>query len=55
MDALSQPTLDARITEALPWLLREYAGKVNWTWLVRQAKLRNLQNRMGFVTQLAME
>ena len=53
MDALSQPTLDARTTEALPWLVRQYAGDLDWTWLVRQAKLRNLQNRMGFLFQLA--
>jgi transcriptional regulator with XRE-family HTH domain len=53
LNALSQPTVDARITEALPWLVREYAGTMDWCWLVRQAKLRNLQNRLGFLVQLA--
>jgi len=51
MDALAQPTLDARVTDALPWLVRQYAGELDWPWLVRQAKLRNLQNRLGFLTQ----
>jgi hypothetical protein len=26
---------------------------LDWTWLVRQAKLRNLQNRLGFLTEVA--
>jgi transcriptional regulator with XRE-family HTH domain len=53
LSALSQPTVDARITEALPWLAREYADTSSWSWLVQQAKLRNLQNRLGFLIQLA--
>ncbi len=52
LNALSQPTVDARITEALPWLAREYADTLDWPWLVQQAKLRNLQNRLGFLIQL---
>ncbi len=52
LDALSQPTVDARVAEALPWLAREYARTIDWSWLVRQAKLRNLQNRLGFLIQL---
>jgi len=53
LNALSQPTLDARVTEALPWLARGYANSVDWSWLVQQAKLRNLQNRLGFLVQLS--
>jgi transcriptional regulator with XRE-family HTH domain len=52
LNALSQPTVDARVTEALPWLAREYADTMDWPWLVEQAKLRNLQNRLGFLIQL---
>lgn len=52
LSALSQPTVDARVTEALPWLAREYADTMDWSWLVEQAKLRNLQNRLGFLLQL---
>jgi len=54
LDALSQPTLDARVAEALPWVTRRYAAELDWAWLVRQAKLRNLQNRLGFLTDLAL-
>jgi transcriptional regulator with XRE-family HTH domain len=53
LNALSQPTVDARVTEALPWLAREYADSLDWSWLVQQAKLRNLQNRLGFLVQLS--
>lgn len=53
LNALSQPTVDARVTEALPWLAREYADSLDWSWLVRQAKLRNLQNRLGFLVHLS--
>ena len=53
LNALSQPTLDARVTEALLWLAREYADSLDWPWLVQQAKLRNLQNRLGFLVRLS--
>jgi len=50
--ALSQDDLEARLVEALPWLVLRY-----WTldreWLVREAKLCDLQNRLGFVVSLA--
>lgn len=48
---LSQPDADARIVDALPWVVRHCAAKMNFPWLVRQAKLRNLQNRLGFLLQ----
>jgi transcriptional regulator with XRE-family HTH domain len=44
---------DARVVGALPWLVRRYAGKMDLDWLVRQARLQNLQNRLGFVLQTA--
>jgi len=50
--ALAQQDLEARLVEALPWLLLKYAD-VDRDWLVKEAKLRNLQNRLGFVTSLA--
>jgi transcriptional regulator with XRE-family HTH domain len=55
LDTLSQPDVDARVAEGLPWLAREYAGAVDWPRLVQQAKLRNLQNRLGFLIQLAID
>jgi transcriptional regulator with XRE-family HTH domain len=52
LDALAQDRLEARLFEALPWLVLNY-----WTmdakWLVEQAKLHDLQNRLGFVVSLA--
>ena len=52
LDALDRPDLDARLVEALPWLPLHYP-EMNWEWLTAQAKLRNRQNRLGFVTALA--
>ena len=52
LSALAQDELEARLVEALPWLLLRY-GNVEHEWLVREAKLRDLQNRLGFVVSLA--
>lgn len=53
LSVLSQHDADSRVVETLPWLVRHYAGQMNFPWLVRQAKLGSLQNRMGFVLQAA--
>jgi hypothetical protein len=45
----------ARVTEALPWLLVTFADGLDWKWVVDQAKLANLQNRLGFLVDLAQE
>ncbi len=50
---LSAPDADARVIEAVPWLIKHHALHKDFSWLVRQAKLRNLQNRLGFVLQLS--
>ncbi len=50
--ALVQEELDPRVVEALPWLLFSY-WDLDRTWLVRQAKLHDVQNRLGFLTSLA--
>lgn len=57
LDALSQSTLEARVTEALPWLLTNYANMsdTNRDWLLEQARVRNLTNRLGFVVTLAKQ
>jgi hypothetical protein len=41
------------LCEALPWVARHYAAEVDWEWLVRQAKLHDFQNRLGFLLELA--
>ena len=50
--ALDAPDLEARLAEALPWLLLAFAD-LDATWLVREAKLHDLQNRLGFLTTVA--
>jgi transcriptional regulator with XRE-family HTH domain len=52
--ALNKPDLDSRITEGLPWLALNYAD-LDWKWLVRNAKLHDRQNRLGFTVSLARE
>jgi hypothetical protein len=49
--------LEARLVEALPWLLTNYGNmsEANRDWLVDQAKLQDLTNRLGFVVTLAKE
>ncbi len=46
--ALVQEELDPRVVEALPWLLLKY-WDMSPSWLGEQAKLHDLQNRLGFV------
>jgi hypothetical protein len=53
-DALDQSELDARVAERLPWLALIYVD-MDWDWLVRNAKLRDRQNRLGFAVSLACE
>ena len=50
---LGQADVDARMMEAMPWLVRQFSEEMNFAWLVRQAKLRNLQNRLGFVLAMS--
>jgi transcriptional regulator with XRE-family HTH domain len=53
LSILSAADVDPRVVEGLPWLVREYAARIDFAWLVRHAKLRNLQNRLGFLLQVA--
>ncbi|MGA3054837.1 MAG: helix-turn-helix transcriptional regulator [Candidatus Korobacteraceae bacterium] len=50
--ALAQDDLESRVTEALPWLLLRYP-EMDRDWLLQQARLHNLSNRLGFVVGLA--
>jgi transcriptional regulator with XRE-family HTH domain len=52
MTGLAQRNLEARLVEALPWLLLHYP-EMDQDWLVDQARRNNLQNRLGFVVSLA--
>ena len=51
---LRRPHVEARLAEALPWVLVHYAN-LDWEWLVAQAKQHDVQNRLGFVVTLARE
>jgi transcriptional regulator with XRE-family HTH domain len=51
---LSLDELDPRVAEALPWLLLRYAG-LDERKLADAAKLKDLQNRLGFVVALARQ
>lgn len=52
--ALNESDLDMRVVEGLPWLAFTFA-ELNWDWLVRNAKLHDRQNRLGFSVTLARE
>jgi transcriptional regulator with XRE-family HTH domain len=53
--ALWQDNLAARVTEALPWLLLQYAEMSDPAkqWMLNHARLYGLTNRLGFVVSLA--
>jgi len=54
LGALGQDELEPRLVEALPWLVLRYST-LDWGWVVREAKMHDLQNRLGFVVGLARQ
>jgi transcriptional regulator with XRE-family HTH domain len=52
--ALQTHDLEPRLSEALPWVVWRYPD-LDWDWLVPEAKLHDLQNRLGFVVSLARQ
>jgi transcriptional regulator with XRE-family HTH domain len=52
--ALRQANLESRVAEALPWILMQHTD-LDWEWLVRETKLADVQNRLGFVVTLARQ
>jgi transcriptional regulator with XRE-family HTH domain len=53
VSALAQSNLEARVAEALPWVVLRYPD-LPFDWLVREARVHNLQNRLGFVVTLGL-
>jgi len=53
-NALGRKDLESRLVEALPWIVLRYP-KLNWEWLVPRARLYCLQNKLGYVTHLALK
>jgi transcriptional regulator with XRE-family HTH domain len=54
MEALDSDDLDSRVTEALAWLPLAYPH-LDWDWLTANAKLRDRQNRLAYVVELARQ
>jgi hypothetical protein len=54
LSAVSQADLDPRLVEALPWVMGRYPD-LDWEWLRDHVKLRNAQNRLGYLVLLARE
>ena len=52
--ALAHADLDARLVEALPWLLCAFHD-LDWNWLSAQCRMGNQQNRLGYLVLLAMK
>jgi transcriptional regulator with XRE-family HTH domain len=54
LSALAHRNLDARTAEGLPWVVLRFP-EMPFDWLVRESRVRNLQNRLGLVVTLAKE
>lgn len=52
LSGLNADKRDARLVEALPWLLFAFPD-LDWNAVVMTAKAHDLQNRLGFVTNVA--
>ncbi len=52
LNAVVKRDLDTRLVEAVPWVLSTYTD-LDWDWLRDHAKLRNAQNRLGYLVYLA--
>lgn len=53
IDILNQQQVAPAVMAAIPWVLLRFP-ELNTAWLVAQARLENLQNRLGFLTDLAL-
>jgi transcriptional regulator with XRE-family HTH domain len=52
LSALKTKNLETRLAEALPWVLLEHP-ELDWQWLISAAKVNDLQNKLGFLTNVA--
>lgn len=52
LSALNAPKRDARLVEALPWLLLSFPY-LEWDEVSRVARMHDLQNRLGYLTNVA--
>jgi transcriptional regulator with XRE-family HTH domain len=49
--ALTSQDVEVRVLEGLPWLVVEYYD-LDWDWVMREARVRDAQNRLGFIVTL---
>ncbi len=54
LSALNADKRDARLVEALPWVIYKYPN-LDWAEMVKAAKVYDLQNRLGFVVSVARD
>src|SRR5258708_681752 len=54
MAALTKDELETRVAESMPWLVLTY-NDMDWDWVVREAKVNDVTNRLGFAVTLARE
>jgi transcriptional regulator with XRE-family HTH domain len=52
LSALKSDNLDGRIIEALPWIVFNFPN-LDWETVIKIAKINDLQNRLGFIVNLA--
>jgi transcriptional regulator with XRE-family HTH domain len=52
--ALAAHNLEPRLVESLPWILLNFHD-LDTTWLIRESKIRDIQNRLGFIVSMAYE
>ena len=52
ISALKENDLDSRVVESLPWLIFNFS-EMDWRQVIREAKLDDAQNRLGFLLSLA--
>jgi transcriptional regulator with XRE-family HTH domain len=50
--ALTKNELESRVAEGLVWLAYAFTD-MNWAWAIREAKVNDVTNRLGFVVSLA--
>jgi transcriptional regulator with XRE-family HTH domain len=51
LGAIAASEVEVRVVEALPWLVASYSD-LDWPWVIRESKLRDVQNRLGFIVAL---
>ncbi len=54
LEALIQQDLEVRLAEALPWVVLNFPD-LDWPWLIREVKLKDAQNRLGFIVAFAQD